>query len=86
MYGAQNDDDHTGAPGTAGEHAGTQGGANYTVDAYGAYTYMSEGGGSTDTEAQANKYGSPTHIPGLETPKSTGAGSGHTMIGGREVH
>lgn len=85
-YGAANDDTDTGAPGTSGDHSGVKSGASYTVDAYGAYTYMSQDGGSVDTEAQANKYGSDTRIPGLHTPQSTGAGSGHTMIGGREVH
>lgn len=85
MYGAQNDDVHTGAPGSAGVTTGVKSGASYTVDAYGAYTYMNETGGSVDTEAQGNKYGSDTRIPGLRVPRSTGTGDGSPMHGGRNV-
>jgi len=76
VYGAQTDDVHTGAPGGAGAHSGVAGGANYTVDAYGWCTFTSGSGGSVDTEPQANKYGSDTGIPGLHTPRATGAGGG----------
>jgi hypothetical protein len=41
-------------------------------------------GGSVDTEAQANKYGTDTGIPGLYHPKSTGMGQapiGHDHTG-----
>lgn|SRR5512146_2838334 len=89
VYGAGTDDTDTGAPGTGGTHGGVKTGASYTVDAYGAYSYMDEAGGSVDTEPQGNKYGSDARIPGLSSayqPKSTGAGGGHPMIGGREVH
>lgn len=84
-YGAQNGDTSTGAPGSGGAHGGVATGANYTVDAYGAYSYMSEAGGSVDTEAQGNKYGTDTGIPGLYHPKSTGMGRGSNMVGGRDV-
>lgn len=79
VYGAGTDDTDTGAPGSSGTHGGVSTGANYTVDAYGAYSYMSQSGGSTDTEPQGNKYGSDTGIPGLYRPKSTGATGGATI-------
>jgi hypothetical protein len=47
-------------------------------------------GGSVDTEAQANKYGTDTHIPGLHTPKTTGApgsgGGGSVTNGSQRIH
>jgi hypothetical protein len=46
------------------------------MDMYGWYSYQDGTGGSTDTEAQGNKYGTDTGIPGLHTPKATGAGGG----------
>lgn len=76
VYGAATDDTDTGAPGSAGSNSPASGGASYTLDTYGWVSYMNLTGGSTDTEAQGNKYGSDTHIPGLYTPKSTGAPGG----------
>jgi len=76
VYGAQTDDVHTGAPGSSGTNGSVKTGANYTVDAYGWYSWMDAGSGSVDTESQGNKYGSDTGIPGLHTPKATGAGGG----------
>lgn len=79
IYGAPTDDSDTGAPGSSGTNAGVKAGANYTMDAYGWYTFMDCNGGSVDTEAQSNKYGSDTRIPGLHTPHSTGAGGGPSI-------
>lgn len=83
-FGAPFDDLHTGAPGSMGASAHVSGGAFYT-DPFG---YLAGGGagassnGSTDTEAQGNKYGYPAP-GGAATPMSTGAGEGSPMIGGR---
>lgn len=77
VYGAGTDDTDTGAPGSTGSNSPAGGGANFTMDAYGWYAFMDCTGGSTDTEAQGNKYGSDTHIPGLATPRTTGAPGGH---------
>lgn len=76
IYGVATHDASTGAPGSSGTTNGSAGNANYTVDAYGWYSWMDASGGSTDTEGQSNNYGVNPGIPGLSTPKSTGAGSG----------
>lgn len=73
VYGASTDDVHTGAPGSNGATGPHATGANYTIDAYGWYSWMDASGGSTDTEAQGNNYGVDTGIPGLATPHGTGA-------------
>lgn len=73
IYGAKTDDTDTGAPGGSGSNAGVKTGATYTQDTYGWRPRIDCTGGSVDTEAQANKYGSDTGIPGLHTPKGTGA-------------
>jgi hypothetical protein len=90
MYGAANDDTDTGAPGTSGSAAGGATGASYTLDTYGWVTQVNCTGGSVDTEAQANKYGTDTHIPGLETPRTTGApgSGGHASVtdGSERIH
>lgn len=89
-YGAKNDDTDTGAPGSSGTSAPVATGANYTKDMYGAYTFEDATGGSVDTEAQSNKYGTDTRIPGLYTPKTTGApgsgGGGHVTDGSERIH
>lgn len=84
-FGAKADNTATGAPGTTGSSPSGSGGATYTKDSIDAYPREDATGGSTETEAQANKYGVDTGIPGLKTPRSTGAGAGHTLIGGRDV-
>ena len=73
IYGAATDDVHTGAPGSVGASAPHATGANYTIDAGGWYSWMDASGGSVDTEGQQNNYGVDTGIPGLATPKTTGA-------------
>jgi hypothetical protein len=72
-YGAQNDDADTGAPGGNGVSAHVATGATYTLDSYGASPRQNMTGGSVDTEAQSNKYGTDTGIPGLHVPDGTGA-------------
>jgi len=73
VFGAGIDDVHTGAPGSTAVAAPLKTGANYTIDAGGWYSWMDATGGSVDTEAQQNNYGTDTGIPGLATPKTTGA-------------
>ena len=73
IYGATTDDSATGAPGSMGASAPHKTGANYTIDAAGWYSWMDGVGGSMDTEGQKNNYGVDTGIPGLYTPKTTGA-------------
>jgi hypothetical protein len=73
VFGAGTDDTSTGAPGGTNASAGVKTGANYTIDAAGWYSWMDGVGGSVDTEAQANKYGTDTGIPGLSHPTTTGA-------------
>jgi hypothetical protein len=73
IYGAATDDADTGAPGSNGASTPLKTGANYTIDAYGWYSWMDAAGGSVDTEAQGNNYGVDTGIPGLATPHTTGA-------------
>jgi hypothetical protein len=89
-FGASNDDTDTGAPGSSGTTAGVAAGATYTKDMYGAYPMDSATGGSVDTEAQSNKYGSDTRIPGLHTPSGTGApaSGGHASVtdGSQRIH
>ncbi len=73
-------DEHTGAPGSAGASAGVAGGATYT-DPFATLAGGGKGsmsGGSTDSEAQANKYGTNTMwgVAGPGQPDSTGAGHG----------
>lgn len=73
VFGAKTDDSSTGAPGGSGVSANVATGATYTLDSYGASPRQNMTGGSVDTEAQSNKYGSDTGIPGLHTPDGTGA-------------
>jgi len=73
VFGAKTDDTDTGAPGGSGSKSGVSTGATYTQDSYGWSPRIDQTGGSVDTEAQANKYGTDTGIPGLKTPKGTGA-------------
>jgi len=84
IYGAQTDDSATGAPGSMGTSAPVKAGATYTKDYYGAYSHESMTGGSVDTEAQSNKYGCDTGIPGLHVPDGTGApgSKGTYTVGG----
>lgn len=79
----------TGAPGSAGATPGGSTGATWTspfafLDG-GTCGQMSDG--STDTEGNANKYGSNTMagVAGSGQPKGTGAGSGGVLHGGRAV-
>jgi hypothetical protein len=89
-FGASTDDTSTGAPGSTGTMAGVAAGATYTKDSYGSYPMDNMTGGSVDTEAQSNKYGSDTRIPGLHTPKTTGApgsgGGAHVTNGSQRIH
>lgn len=94
-FGAAADNTATGSPGSSGSSSGSATGATYTKDFYGAYSYDDASGGSVDTEAQANKYGSDTGIPGLHTPKGTGmpmsgnagfGGGGHVTDGNERIH
>lgn len=73
IFGAKTDDSATGAPGGSGGSAHVATGATYTLDSYGASPRQDMTGGSVDTEAQVNKYGSDTGIPGLNVPDGTGA-------------
>lgn len=73
VFGAKTDDTSTGAPGGSGASAGVATGATYTQDSYGWRPRIDRTDGSVDTEAQGNKYGTDTGIPGLKTPKGTGA-------------
>jgi len=73
IFGAKTADAATGAPGGSGASAGVATGATYTLDSYGASPRQDMSGGSVDTEAQANKYGTDTGIPGLHVPDGTGA-------------
>lgn len=92
-FGAKADNVDTGAPGGSGASAGVATGATYTKDSLDAYPREDASGGSIDTEAQANKYGSAT-LPGLvgHQPKGTGApgsssagyGSGGSVSNGSE--
>lgn len=87
VFGAGTADTSTGAPGGSGSSAGVKAGANYTVDAYGWYSFMDGSAGSVDTEGQANKYGTDPGIPGLNTPRTTGApgsGGGASITNGSE--
>jgi hypothetical protein len=90
IYGASTDDTATGAPGGNGFHDTVATGATYTLDTYGWVTQINMTGGSVDTEAQANKYGSDTGVPGLHTPKTTGApgsgGGGSVTDGSERIH
>lgn len=72
-FGAKTDVMDTGAPGTSGSSPNGAKGATYTKDSLDAYPREDAVGGSVETEAQANKYGVDTGIPGLKTPKGTGA-------------
>lgn len=81
-FGAKADNTDTGAPGSSGASSGVATGATYTKDSIDAYPREDASGGSIDTEAQANKYGSDTGIPGLKVPKGTGAGSSNPGYGG----
>jgi hypothetical protein len=84
VFGSPADNMHTGSPGSSGAHASTSGGATYTEP----FAHLAGGesgkmsGGSTDTEAQANKTGYPTPF-GFKNPLNTGAGEGKPLIGGR---
>lgn len=84
-FGAKTDDTNTGAPGGSGAHGTAASGATYTQDTYGWRPRIDATGGSVDTEAQANKYGSDTGIPGLKVPKGTGmpnsSGAGYGSTG-----
>lgn len=83
-YGAKNGDTATGAPGTSGASPHLATGATYTLDSYGASPRQDMTGGSVDTEAQGNKYGTDTGIPGLHVPDGTGApgSQGTYSVGG----
>jgi hypothetical protein len=79
----------TGAPGSQGGRDTAASGATWTSP----FGFLDGGdcgqmaGGSVDTEAQANHYGS-NMMPGVAgsgQPKGTGAGSGGVMRGGRAV-
>lgn len=72
-FGAKTDVTDTGAPGGSGSSPNGAKGATYTKDSIDAYPREDATGGSVETEAQANKYGVDTGIPGLKTPKGTGA-------------
>jgi hypothetical protein len=89
-FGAHTDDTHTGAPGTSGTTEVVATGASYTADCMDAYPRQNMTGGSVDTEAQSNKYGSDTRIPGLHVPSGTGApgsgGGGSITDGSQRIH
>lgn len=90
-FGAKADNTDTGAPGTSGASSGVASGATYTKDSLDAYPREDATGGSVDTEAQSNKYGSAT-LPGLvgHQPKTTGApgsgGGGSVTNGSERIH
>src|SRR5689334_16165219 len=87
VFGAKTDVVSTGAPGSSGTNASSATGATYTQDTYGWRPRLDRTDGSVDTEAQYNKYGTDTGIPGLHTPKSTGApgsGGGASVTNGSE--
>lgn len=84
-FGAVMNVGHTGAPGTSGSSAGVATGATYTIDSLDARPRIDAVGGSVDTEAQANKYGTDTGIPGLHTPNTTGA-PGRITNGSERIH
>lgn len=73
IYGVAINDTDTGAPGSALAGAVHETGANYTMDMGGWYSWQDAVGGSVDTEGQKNNYGTATGIPGISTPKTTGA-------------
>lgn len=86
--GAPTDDTATGAPGSSGATAGVATGATYTLDSYGGSPRQDKTGGSVDTEAYANKYGTNTlwGVMGNQ-PKGTGApasGDGGQVTNGSE--
>lgn len=85
-FGAKADNVDTGAPGSGGAHSTVQTGATYTKDSIDAYPREDASGGSVDTEAQSNKYGSAT-LPGLvgNQPKTTGA-PGSVTNGSERIH
>lgn len=72
-FGAKAANGDTGAPGGSGSRPNGAKGATYTVDTIDARPRFDMTGGSVETEAQANKYGTDTGIPGLKTPHGTGA-------------
>jgi hypothetical protein len=77
-FGISTDDSATCAPGSAGTSGTAATGASFTVDTIGGYPRQDMTGGSVDTEAYGNKYGTNT-LPGVQgnQPKGTGApGSG----------
>lgn len=85
VFGSPNDT-KTGAPGGSGATAGVATGAAYTIDTgLGNRPFTDAAGGSVDSESQGNKYGAGNGFPGDYQPKSTGAGQGQTLIGGRRV-
>lgn len=79
----------TGLDGSAGATEGVSGGATYTdpFAIIGGGTKGDASGGSTDTEGQANKYGSSSMvgIAGSGQPTSTGVDKGRLLIGGNSV-
>lgn len=90
-FGAKAANTDTGAPGGSGASAGVATGATWTKDSIDAYPREDATGGSVDTEAQANKYGSST-MPGIvgHQPKSTGmpasGGGGKVTNGSERIH
>lgn len=91
-FGAKSANTDTGAPGSSGAMSTVATGATYTIDPLDARPREDMSGGSVDTEAQANKYGTDTGIPGLYHPAGTGApksgnpgyGSGARVTNGSE--
>lgn len=86
--GAATADTSTGAPGSSGASAMVATGATYTIDTIGAWPRMDAKGGSVDTEAYGNKYGTNTLV-GVQgnQPKGTGApasGDGGSVSHGNE--
>lgn len=84
-FGAKAANTATGAPGTSGSSPAVETGASWTKDSLDAYPRTDATGGSVDTEAQANKYGTDTGIPGLRTPRTTGA-PGRITNGSERIH
>src|SRR5512146_1192507 len=83
--GAQTDDNATGAPGGNGASPGGAKGATYTLDSYGASPRQDMTGGSMDTEAQANSYGTNT-LWGVAGNQPKGTGAPASGDGGQVTH
>lgn len=84
VFGAPAANLNTGSPGSAGATPHQESGASYTDP----FAHLAGGGagqmtgGSTDTEAQADKAGHPGPF-GTAYPVTTGTGTGTPLIGGR---